>query len=76
MNKESVLRVFEESCPLFVTRKKVQELTGGLIKAKTLSNKDSLGLGPSMKVTIGKTVAYPRQALIDWLEDVLVVDYV
>lgn len=76
MNKENVLQLLEESCPPLVTRKMVQELTGGLIKAKTLSNKDCLGEGPSVKVSIGKTVAYPRQALFEWLEAVLVVEHV
>lgn len=75
MTKETLLKSIKASCPILVTRKKAQELTCGLIKAKTLANKDSLGLGPSVKASLGKTVAYPRDVFIDWLADNLVVEH-
>jgi predicted DNA-binding transcriptional regulator AlpA len=54
--------------PPFVTRTfpRFQELTG--YSARTLANFDSKGEGPSERILMGRTVAYPRQALVAWLE--------
>jgi predicted DNA-binding transcriptional regulator AlpA len=50
-----------------VARKKFEEFTGGLWKSKTITNYDSLGLGP-LRVKLGRSVGYPKDALIEWLK--------
>jgi len=53
--------------PPLVPRTKVEALTGGLINAKTLANKDSLGFGPKQRLKFRGKVCYPREALVDWI---------
>ncbi|SIO30893.1 hypothetical protein [Halodesulfovibrio marinisediminis] len=68
MTVEQLLHDVKALCPVVVTRKKAQEITGGAVKVKTLANKDSLGCGPAVRVKIsGGRVAYPRGAFIEWL---------
>ncbi len=68
MTVEQLLHDVKMLCPVLVTRKKAQEITGGAVKVKTLSNKDSLGCGPAVRVKVsGGRVAYPREAFIEWL---------
>lgn len=56
------------TAPLVARDQKHLDLfSGGLINAKSLANHDSLGTGPKVKVRIGNKVAYPKQALADWL---------
>lgn len=73
--KDSFLEQIRSRCPEVVTRRDVERLTFGLIKAKTIGNKDSLGEGPSSRINVGKKVAYPREAFLAWLEERLVVEH-
>ena len=43
-------------------------LPAGLVANKTAANEDNLGTGPAERVRFGLRVAYPKQALIDWLK--------
>ncbi|MCX5817120.1 MAG: hypothetical protein NTX75_12935 [Proteobacteria bacterium] len=52
---------------LFRNHPKFKELVG--ISARTMSNLDSLGLGPSEKIQVGRTVGYRRQVLLDWMQE-------
>ena len=63
-----------ENAPELLTRKAVEKLTGGLVKAKTLANKDSLGEGPAQRLKVMGKVAYPKQAVIDWLMEGMEVE--
>jgi hypothetical protein len=50
-----------------VARSKVGAFSGGLLKPKTLANADSLGVGPSGRIRIGRLVAYDVDSLLDWM---------
>ena len=54
----------------FVTRdqRTLDKFSGGILKASTLANNDSLGTGPAGKIKISGRVAYPTESLIQWLE--------
>jgi hypothetical protein len=51
----------------YVARKKISELTGGIISPKYLANLDCAGKGPSKRIRIGGQIAYEIHALIEWL---------
>jgi len=57
-----------EKFPAIITRKKIEELTGGLISAKSLANLDCEGSGITPRLRIGGKVAYPKDAAILWLK--------
>lgn len=57
----------KELLPIF-TREEVSNKIGGLFKAKTLSSLDALSKGPSVKIKIGKKVAYEKENFIYWLK--------
>ena len=48
-------------------QKQLDRFCGGLINARSLANLDSLGLGPIPKVKVGRKVAYPVGALVEFL---------
>jgi hypothetical protein len=52
----------------YVARELVERFSGGLVKAKTLANADSLGTGPKGAIRFGKRkIAYPKDALAEWI---------
>lgn len=53
--------------PPVVSRKEACKALGGLISPKTFANLDSLGSGPKRRIQIGRKVAYPREALVEWV---------
>lgn len=60
--------------PPLISRSLVGKITGGLIAPRTMANLDSLGKGPRKRVRVGKKVAYPREAFVDWLLGRMEVD--
>ncbi len=57
---------------LYRTNPRFRELTG--LHPRTMANLDSLGRGPAKRVLLGKTVGYPREALLVWLAERLRVE--
>jgi hypothetical protein len=53
--------------PPFIARKDVSKLLGGTISPKTLANADSLGKGPEVRTSCGKTVVYETESLLKWM---------
>jgi hypothetical protein len=51
-----------------VARTEIKNFTGGVINSKYVANLDSQGLGPAGRFRIGRKVAYPISAVIEWLE--------
>ncbi len=49
-------------------REQISLFTGGLYSPSYMANIDSQGAGPKGRILIGQKVAYPVDALIDWLE--------
>lgn len=66
---EKIFDNLSNIAPEIITRKKLHELTGGLVSEKTLANLDSLGDGIQPRMRIGGKVAYPKQAAIDFLKN-------
>lgn len=64
---EIFIQQLEAALPLVIARKEIRKLTGGLIAPHTLANADSQGVGPTVKVRIGKHVGYTRESFIEWL---------
>lgn len=52
----------------FVARSEIGRFTGGMISPGTVANLDCKGLGPEGRITVGKKVVYPVDALVRWLE--------
>lgn len=54
--------------PPFVmrTHPRFKELTG--YSSRSVANLDCVGKGPSRRILIGNVIAYPKEALIEWLE--------
>ena len=52
-----------------VARHEVGKFSGGIVNPRTLANLDSKGTGPKGKFTIGNRVAYPVDALIEWMQE-------
>ena len=72
MQQISIEQIFENlsrSAPEILTRKKLHELTGGLVSEKSLANMDSLGEGIQPRLRVGGKVAYPKEAAIVWLKN-------
>ena len=65
--QEAVFKIKEICKSPIIARDAVQELTGGLVNPRTLSNHDSAGTGPKGLFYIGRRVAYPTEAFCDWL---------
>lgn len=55
--------------PQVIARHRVNTYLGGAISPKTLANADSKGQGPSGSFKIGRTVVYPTESLLKWLEN-------
>ena len=57
----------------YLTRKHLSVILGGLISPKTLANYDSNRNGIEVKVTMGRTIAYPSFSALKWIRERLVV---
>ena len=64
---DNLLKNLNHTLPALVTRKELERLTGGLLKARTLANLDCAGKGPAKRIRYGRKVAYERGVLLDWL---------
>ena len=52
----------------FIIREKIGQATGGLIKPKYAANLDSIGEGIKNRFKVGRKVAYPVNAVVEFLE--------
>jgi len=55
--------------PPVIARKNVTDIFGGTISPKALANADAEGTGPLTRFKVGKTVVYPRESLLAWLDE-------
>lgn len=69
MNKE-FLNLVESRLPEFCSRRDAEKAMEGLLKARTLANLDSKGIGPGGKLLAGKTV-YSKMVFLSWLQSYL-----
>lgn len=68
-NELTILEVIEKQLPPVFDRHTASKILGGILTPKTLSNADTSGTGPSVKVKIGKKIAYERDSFIEWLKN-------
>ena len=66
---EAFFKAIEQALPPVFSREYAARAIGGLVSAKTMSNADSLGQGPAVKVRVGQKVGYTREAFIAWLRN-------
>lgn len=57
-----------EQLPPVFDRKTISNKLGSILSVKTLSNADSNGTGPKIKIKLGKRVVYERDDFIEWLK--------
>ena len=67
--KRALLEKLKEYCPKeYLTRKEIQEITGGSIKSSTLRQLDYEGRGIANRKVIGSITVYDIDDVITWLE--------
>lgn len=64
-----LFKKLENSLPAVFSRQEAAKQLGYAISAKTLSNLDAKGLGPSQKLRIGGKVVYEKESFLDWLKE-------
>lgn len=67
--KTQLIKKLENTLPAVFSRQEAAKQLGNLISAKTFSNLDAKGLGPSQKLHIGGKVAYEKDNFLEWLKD-------
>ena len=73
MNEETanaitdLISSLEESLPPLFDRKAAVKALNGIVSIKALSNADANGVGPKIKMRIGKKVIYDRTSFLEWL---------
>lgn len=67
--KEQLFKKLENSLPAVFSRQEAAKQLGYAISAKTLSNLDAKGLGPSQKHYIGGKVVYEKEDFLTWLKE-------
>lgn len=68
-DKEQLFKKLEDTLPAVFSRQEAAKQLGYAISAKTLSNLDAKGLGPSQKFYMGGKVAYEKENFLDWLKE-------
>jgi len=69
MSDQNIFQKLKENWPSpIVARHEVGKFSGGLLNPRTMANCDSLGTGIPGKITVGRRVAYPVDALIESMQ--------
>ncbi|MFW5500911.1 MULTISPECIES: hypothetical protein [unclassified Maridesulfovibrio] len=72
--KRKIIKYLRGNLPIVVSRKVLSENLGGLVCERTLANMDSTGERCiSEKVKFGRNVGYPRDAVLKWVDEHLVI---
>ena len=68
-------KVFEDMAAKWqsavVARSEIKTFTGGAISPRTMANLDSMGLGITDRIIIGRHVCYPLESLLVFPENML-----
>jgi predicted DNA-binding transcriptional regulator AlpA len=69
MSANVLLEEIRKALPpvLYRTNPRFRELTG--LSPRTMANLDSKGQGPAQRVRLGKSVGYPKEAIMKWLAE-------
>lgn len=66
--KRNWRKMFEDYTAPVISRDQIELWSGGLVRARTLANKDSLGIGIRGKFRCGRRIGYPIENVIEYLE--------
>jgi len=66
--KKHIIDELARELPPLIPRIDVDKLTGGFLQPGTMRNYDMRGEGPLPRIKLGRKTAYPRAALIAWLQ--------
>ncbi len=66
-----------KNCPSgYILRKDLNVKTDGLLHGRTMANLDSMGdLGIQGRISIGRKVAYPVEAVVEYLQSKITIDH-
>nr|WP_296984292.1 hypothetical protein [uncultured Desulfovibrio sp.] len=68
---QDILKLLKETLPPCFPRKKVRELTFGIINPRTLANRDSKKTGPTGRFFVKREVWYKKEGFLDYLKSML-----
>lgn len=68
---QNIIQLLEETLPPCFPRKRVHELTFGLVNPRTLANKDSERAGPAGRFFVKREVWYQKAAFLAYLKSIL-----
>ena len=74
-NEANFSHILKNNPSGYILRRDLTEKTGGLLHGRTMANLDCLGKGISGRIMIKNRVAYPVQAVVEYLQKIVrVVD--
>jgi len=65
--EQEFISTLTANLPPVIARKEVGKFLGGVVAPQTLSNADSVGLGPEVAYRVGRAVAYRTESLVRWV---------
>ena len=68
---QTILRLLEEPLPPCFPRKRVRELTFGIVNPRTLANRDSKKIGPAGRFFVKREVWYQKEGFLEYLRNML-----
>ncbi|MDY0204684.1 MAG: hypothetical protein RBR49_11255 [Desulfovibrio desulfuricans] len=68
---QNILKLLEESLPPCFPRKRVHELTFGLVNPRTLANRDSEKTGPAGRFFVKREVWYQKDGFLEYVKTIL-----
>ena len=68
---QDTLKLLEEILPPCFPRKRVHELTFGLVNPRTLANKDSEKTGPAGRFFLKREVWYQKDGFLEYVKTIL-----
>lgn len=74
-NEANFSHILKNNPSGYILRRDLTEKTGGLLHGRTMANLDSLGKGIPGRIMIKNRVAYPIEAVVEYLQKIVrVVD--
>lgn len=67
IEKATFIEELEKNLPAVFGRKKIEELSGGIINGRYLANKQSKGDGPPA-IRYGKKICFTKESFLKWFE--------
>ncbi len=68
---QDILKLLEETLPPCFPRKKVHELTFGMVNPRTLANRDSSNTGPKGRFFVKREAWYQKPQFLEYVKTIL-----